>query len=435
MGGQKGDANGVANGAHSAPEFEFFGPHVPGVLVFVLPMVLYGLIYACNESGCMALLPSPSVPGFAPSMELFSFKALFVYLAWFFGLACAHLLAPGRLAQGTVQPNGERLTYKLNAFTLFCLTYLPALYFGFFTDLLNLSWVYDNYLPLLTASVLFSASLSVYLYASSHKKGALLSEHGTTGYPHYDFWMGRELNPRLGMFDWKEFCELYPGIIGWALANLAMAHKQRQRLGYVTPSMVLTNVFQLYYVVDALWNEKSILTTMDITTDGFGYMLAFGDLAWVPFGFSNAARFLADHPQNLSAAMIVVILAVKALGYYIFRGANGQKDAFRRDPSHPSVAHLKTLPTERGTKLICSGWWGVSRHVNYFGDWIMGLAWCLPTGLAGACSVTPYFYCLYFAVLLAHRERRDDEACRRKYGADWEKYCKLVPWRIIPYVY
>lgn len=37
-------------------------------------------------------------------------------------------------------------------------------------------------------------------------------------YPAYDFWMGRELNPRLlgGAFDLKEFCELYPGMMGEA---------------------------------------------------------------------------------------------------------------------------------------------------------------------------------------------------------------------------
>lgn len=44
----------------------------------------------------------------------------------------------------------------------------------------------------------------------------------------------------------------------------------------------------------------------------------------------------------------------------------------RRNPTDPSVSHLKTLPTERGTKLLISGWWGMSRHINYFGDWIMG---------------------------------------------------------------
>ena len=109
--------------------------------------------------------------------------------------------------------------------------------------------------------------------------------------------MGRELNPRIGAFDLKEFCELYPGLIGWVLLNLAMAHKQYTQLGYVTNSVALVNVFQLYYVIDSLWNETSILTTMDITTDGFGYMLAFGDLTWVPFTFTTATRYLVDQPR------------------------------------------------------------------------------------------------------------------------------------------
>ena len=38
---------------------------------------------------------------------------------------------------------------------------------------------------------------------------------------------------------------------------------------------------------------------MDITTDGFGFMLAFGDLAWVPFIYSLQARYLVDHDPAL----------------------------------------------------------------------------------------------------------------------------------------
>jgi hypothetical protein len=34
-----------------------------------------------------------------------------------------------------------------------------------------------------------------------------------------------------------------------------------------------------------------------------------------------------------------------------------------------------------------------------------------------------------------HREMRDEESCRAKYGKDWDKYCALVKWRIVPYVY
>lgn len=35
------------------------------------------------------------------------------------------------------------------------------------------------------------------------------------GYFIYDFFTGHELNPRIGSFDLKYFCELRPGLIGW----------------------------------------------------------------------------------------------------------------------------------------------------------------------------------------------------------------------------
>ena len=76
--------------------------------------------------------------------------------------------------------------------------------------------------------------------------------------------------------------------------------------------------------------------------------------------------------QELSTAAIVSITALKVLGYWIFRGSNSQKDQLRRDPEHPSVRKLQTLQTARGRRLLTSGWWGVARHINYFGDWLMG---------------------------------------------------------------
>ncbi len=80
----------------------------------------------------------------------------------------------------------------------------------------------------------------------------------------------------------------------------------------------------------------------------------------------------------------------------------------------------------------------------------MALAWSLPTEFN---TPITYFYVIYFSVLLIHRQRRDDENCEKKYvyllssvsladkghrcryGEDWEKYKKMVPYRIIPYVY
>ena len=414
--------------------YEFMGP--PGALSIIvgLPLVCYALVLFCNADQCVRLdlsnLPSalPSPPG---GMPLFTPEACAVFLGWMAYCVALHLILPGVRKQGVQLSNGERLTYKLNGMLIFLVT-MAIVGYGVWTDQLDLGWVHDNFLALLTAGNAFAFALSAYLYASSFVGRKLLAKGGDTGNPLYDFFIGRELNPRLGAFDLKVFCELTPGLIGWLLLDLGFAHKQYKLTGAVSPAMALVCAFQALYVVDALWFEPAILTTMDVTTDGFGFMLAFGDLVWVPFTYSLQARYILEHPNTLSPTFLAFILLVKTLGYAVFRGSNLQKNRFRTDPDDPRVAHLKYIPTKRGTRLLVSGWWGIARHVNYLGDWMMAWAWCLPCGLD---HVVPYFYVVYFGVLLVHRDLRDGEACAEKYGADWDKYCKLVKYRLVPYLY
>lgn len=170
---------------------------------------------------------------------------------------------------------------------------------------------------------------------------------------------------------------------------------------------------------------------MDITADGFGMMLAFGDLVWVPFTYSLQARYLAMYPQTLSFPFLVGVIGLNVVGLWIFRSSNSEKNAFRSNPSDPRVRKLKFMETKSGSKLLTSGWWGSARKVNYWGDWIMSVAWCLPCGFD---SIIPYYYCIYFGILLIHRAQRDDHKCRLKYGKDWDLYCDKVPYLFIPYV-
>jgi len=293
--------------------------------------------------------------------------------------------------------------------------------------------VYDYYPSLITASVIFTTIMSLYLYISSFvPKGKILAKGGNSGYPTYDFFLGRELNPRLFGLDLKEFCELRPGMIGWLTLNLGMAVTQYKRQGSISLSMVLINALQGMYVWDALYNEKAILTTMDITTDGFGFMLCFGDLSWLPFVYSFHARYLVDHDPHLGLVGIGLALAVYLFGFWIFRSANSEKDAFRSDPNSNKVKHLKYMETKRGTKLLVSGWWGAARKINYTGDWLITLSWCM---LCGVESPLPYFQALYFFILLFHRAMRDDEMCAEKYGDDWKEYKRRVPYLFIPYIF
>jgi delta14-sterol reductase len=428
-------------------EYEFGGvPGACGIMV-ALPFVIYLLFYGCTKKGyCVQLTPEslaallPTVVnslGAADPASLWSWEAAAVVFGWTGLHFLLYLYLPGRVAQGVKLSDGSRLDYHINGHLAFWLSLaacaaLPWLIGSGPKGRHPLAWLYDHYLDLIGASMALSMSIAVFSYRASFRRGELLALGGQSGNAIYDFFIGRALNPRVGRLDLKCACELRPGLIGWVVLNLGMAAKQLENEGSVSPPMLAVNAFQMLYVWDALYQEQAILTTMDITTDGFGFMLAFGDLAWVPFTYSLQARLLVDHDPHLSYPALAAITCLNLLGYAIFRGANSQKDAFRRDPKAPEVAHLQYLNTKRGTRLLTSGWWGMARKINYTGDWLMGLSWCLT---CGGSTPLAYFYAIYFFVLLVHRSLRDDHACSLKYGDDWAKYKAKVPAIFVPHVW
>ncbi len=153
--------------------------------------------------------------------------------------------------------------------------------------------------------------------------------------------------------------------------NLAFVAKQYRTYGFVTDSIVFITAVQALYILDGIFMEPAILTTMDITSDGFGMMLSFGDLVWVPFMYTTQVRYLATNPVSLGPAGLAVMGATLLTGYSIFRLANSQKNTFRTNPDDPRVAHLKYIQTKQGSppaRVGAGG--GVARHINYLGDWI-----------------------------------------------------------------
>ncbi|KAI0311507.1 ERG4/ERG24 ergosterol biosynthesis protein [Amylostereum chailletii] len=409
--------------------YEFLGP--PGALAVTLgvPFMTYGLFFACNERAG-ACPPDPSylytslvqaVSDPAWWISLFDVKAFIMYNAWYAYCVVAWAVLPGAWVRGTELRTGGYQQYKINAFSTGLLALGLATGWILRYGYQSFTFFYEHWVGFTTAALIMSVVQGLLWYSLSFAGDRLLALGGNSGNFIYDFYIGRELNPTVGSLDIKSFNELRPGLILWLLIDISMACEQATRLGgRITDSMVLVLLFQGIYVLDALYNEPAILTTMDITSDGFGFMLAVGDLLWVPFVYSLQARYLVFNPKELGLLASLAIVAVNFAGYYVFRVSNGEKNDFRNGKN---PKNLRYMEMERGKKLIISGW----------GDLMMALAWSLPTGFD---TYITYFYVSYFAVLLIHRQRRDEEACESKYGKkDWHKYMGLVPYRIIPYVY
>ncbi|KAJ7707612.1 ERG4/ERG24 ergosterol biosynthesis protein [Mycena rosella] len=419
--------------------YEFLGP--PGALLITLgvPITTYALYFGCSEhaGGCPPPLIldriSSALSDPAWWKGLWDTQATLMYFAWYAFCLVSWVVLPGDLVAGTTLRTGEKKQYKINAFSTFLLALglTSGAIYRYGPE--SFTFLHDKFVGFITASIIMSVIQGVACYAASFRDGALLALGGNSGNYIYDFFIGRELNPfSYGSFDLKTFNELRPGLILWTLIDISMVCEQATRRGgfsQVTDSLWLVLLFQGWYVVDALYNEPGIFTQMDIATDGFGFMLAVGDLAWVPFAYCLQARYLVFSPVVLGPVATGGVVMFNLVGYYIFRTANAEKNDFRNGKN---PKNLEFFTTESGSKLLTSGWWGASRHPNYFGDILMALAWSFPTGFT---TPITYFYVVYFAVLLIHRQRRDDEMCEKKYGKDWKKYMELVPYRIIPYVY
>uniref|UniRef100_A0A8C2GWV0 Delta(14)-sterol reductase n=2 Tax=Cyprinus carpio TaxID=7962 RepID=A0A8C2GWV0_CYPCA len=410
-------------------DLEFGGRVGVFFLMFLLPVTVLALLILCGQKDASL----QSFPLELPALQsLWDWQVFGIVLLWLLFQAVFSLLPVGKLVEGMPLKNGKTLKYRINGFYALLLTAV-AVGVAVYQEV-DLSYIHAHFLQFYTSALLIVTLLSVYLFVRSRWASEdELAPGGNSGYIIYDFFMGRELNPRIKNFDIKFFCEMRPGLMGWVLINFAMlqAEMKHQNLENPSPAMLLVNIFQLLWVVDGFWHEEKLLTMMDIVYDGFGFMLTFGDLAFVPFTFTfSATCFLINYTRKMLIKLLQNTISI--FGYYIFRKANSQKFTFRKNPSDPAVSHLKTIPTATGKSLIVSGLWGWVRHPNYLGDIIMGLAWSLPCGFN---HLIPYFYLIYLITLLVHRNARDERQCRKKYGSAWEEYCKAVPYRIFPGIY
>lgn len=353
-----------------------------------------------------------------------------------------HLLLPfykGGLQNGQLTPAGNELTYNINGLQSWLITHLCCYILTIYTKIIDPALIAKNWGAVFVSANILGYSLSLFAYLKAHLFPTHKEDNKYSGSFYYDFMMGIEFNPRLFNIDFKLFFNGRPGIIAWTLINYSFAALQYQKYGYISNSMILVNVLQGLYVLDFFWNENWYLKTIDIAHDHFGWYLCWGDCVWLPFMYTLQSVYLSSNPIILEPRYFNCILFLGIFGYIIFRWSNSQKDYFRRNNGFCKIWLLPaeyiscTFKTKNGltheSKLLYSGFWGLARHMNYSGDIILSTCYCLACGFN---HVLPYFYSIYMIMLLVNRCFRDENRCRQKYGAAWDKYCQWVPNRFLP---
>jgi 7-dehydrocholesterol reductase len=346
-------------------------------------------------------------------------------------------LLPGKRFEGPVTPGGNVPVYKANGVAAFAVTLALFLGAAYPLHLFSLTLVYDNFGALLGALNVFSLVFCLMLYLKG-RFAPSSSDHGLSNNPVFDYYWGTELYPRILGWDVKMFTNCRFGMMSWPLILLSFAAKQRELYG-LSDSMLVAVAIQLVYVGKFFWWETGYLRSLDIMHDRAGFYICWGCLAWVPSVYTSSTLYLVGHPNHLGAPLALSVLVLGIASVFTNYFADAQRQRVRAAGGKttvwgkPPVLLVAHYTTERGEKkeslLLASGFWGLSRHFHYVPEILGAFFWTVPALFD---DVLPYFYVLFLCVLLTDRAFRDDNRCRAKYGADWDRYCEKVPYRIVP---
>ena len=183
----------------------------------------------------------------------------------------------------------------------------------------------------------------------------------------------------------------------------------------------------------------------DMYYEKWGFMLIFWNLAGVPLSYCHCTIFLANHHPSVyahSLPVLVFFYASYLFAYWVWDTGNSQKNMFRAQergyamnrktfPQLPwkAVTNPQKIETTTGDSLLCDGWYKYARKIHYTCDLYFALCWGLITGFK---SPFPWFYPVFFSLMIVHRAYRDIQRCREKYGEAWKEYERRVPYLFIP---
>jgi protein-S-isoprenylcysteine O-methyltransferase Ste14 len=340
-----------------------------------------------------------------------------------------HLVLPARRVVGYVHDTrtNKPLTYRLNGpLVLGVLALLWAA--AGRTGLLGWDWLYEHRWSGLAGSCALGLLFSFAM---------VLSDKGT-GRPFLaDFYLGRSQNRQF--FNARVDAKMFLYLVGAAMLALNLlsflAHHILTYGSSLSPGVLLYCFLFFWFVVDYLVFETVHLYTYDIFAERVGFKLGWGCFTFYPYFYAVGLWATADLPDPRTGPWALVVFAVIFFaGWTLSRGANMQKYFFKTEPGRALLGFIKPKTLSDGENtLLCSGFWSVSRHVNYLGEILMATGLTLALGWPGVWAV--WLYPLYYVALLLPRERSDERRCAAKYGALWTEYVRRVPRRIIPWLY
>ena len=342
----------------------------------------------------------------------------FIHISFIYSfITFLHLIVPAHHVRGYVQDGPP--FYRLNGLRVFfivCLSFI--LFIGYF-QLIDIQFLINLRLKHAISACFLGLLFTFILVIPSKPQSNSFW---------LDLYLGRLKNPQWfsNRIDGKMLLYLIGGI-GLELNLILFYFQYREENQSMTNIITYISLFT-FFTTEYFYHEHVHLYTFDFLVEYVGFKLTWGCLVFYPF-FYPIVIWCNIQPVSLSFIRQMLSISVFFLGWILSRGANNQKYLFRTQPKARFLGFIE--PKTVNERLLCSGWWSLSRHINYLGDILMAVG--LSLAING--GIVPWLYPFYYVCLFIARERTDFDRCKEKYGRDWDEYCQRVPYRIVPFLY
>ena len=356
----------------------------------------------------------------------------FTPLAIFVVFFLAQIILPARRVPGYVNnpATGEPRNYRLNGL----LVYLIAIaVWAFELTGMPRDWFYRSSIYAVAGGTVFCAVFATYAMLSQpkgHIKNAFLA-----------WWEGRALE--LPFFNERFDVKMYLYVVGGTmlvLNALSGASFHFERFGEnANPGVYLYAAFFTFYIFDYFVFERVQLYTYDLIHEMLGFKLIWGGLIVYGWLYIVPLWGMATYPdpgisEPWNYFWLIGTTALFLAGWSISRAGNLQKYWFKRWPERKFLGIIEPEYIQAGDrKILVSGYWGLARHFNYFGEGLI----CIAIGLVfGYANLWAWTYFVFIVSLFTWRQRLDDQVCLEKYGPEkWAEYQSKVKYRIFPGIY
>jgi len=226
----------------------------------------------------------------------------------------------------------------------------------------------------------------------------------------------------------KYFFYVNVGLVALALFDLLFVIDLALKSA-LTPHVTFLAVTQYVVFSHQLLFEKFMFDKPFMKTEKLGFFWLFKTMLCLPFLWSMPVHYAAVTEIGLSKPALLADSVLFLFGFVVYAHSIHLKENFVRDPR--AYDNLKSVKVGRGKRMLADGTWGIVQKPDYLGYMLIWLSWTIACDFS---AISLIVLAIVYTTVWSWLGKIENEK-KARMNTDWDRVKRIVPNRLIPYVF